>query len=65
MSLNSEVDFDMTVELCTCMAQMVPHDKMPNVCPVPRVGVEWAERKPMWGDPNGGRHSTRVNEGMD
>lgn len=56
---------DEKTTLCTCMAQMLPHDKMPNVCPVPRVGVQWQERRGLWADPNGGRHSTRVREGVD
>lgn len=52
-------------ELCTCPAQMLPHDKVKGVCPIPRVGVEWRERKGLWRDPTGGRHSTRVREGVE
>ncbi len=61
----NEEEAPVAKELCTCMAQMQPHDKMPRVCPQARVGVEWAERKPLWTDPTGGRHSTRVQAGVD
>lgn len=55
----------MATEMCPCPAQMQPHDKLKGVCPMPRVGVEWAERKPLWKDPSGGMHSTRTAKGMD
>jgi hypothetical protein len=54
-----------TTVMCACAAQMQPHEKMPRVCPVARVGVEWKDNAGWWGEGSGRRHTNREGSARD